>query len=46
MPRYDQDKIEIEAITSARIGRITEPLGTFILQRALEIAGLSVCYRW
>ena len=37
--RYDKNQIEIEAIKSARIGRITEPLGTFILQRALEIAG-------
>lgn len=37
--RYDKSQIETEAITSVRIGRITEPLGTFILQRSLEIAG-------
>ncbi len=37
--RYDKEKIEEEAITSVRKGRITEPLGTFILQRSLEIAG-------
>jgi len=37
--RYDKSQIEAEAITSVRIGRITEPLGTFILQRSLEIAG-------
>ena len=37
--RYDKEKIEEEAITSVHKGRITEPLGTFILQRSLEIAG-------
>jgi len=37
--RYDKSQIEIEAITSVRIGRITEPLGVFILQRAIEVAG-------
>jgi hypothetical protein len=37
--RYDKSQIEEEAIASVRKGRITEPLGTFILQRSLEIAG-------
>ena len=36
--RYDKNQIEIEAIKSAQKGRITEPLGAFILQRALEQA--------
>lgn len=37
--RYDKLAIEREAILSAKQGRITEPLGEFILQRAIEIAG-------
>lgn len=37
--RYDKVAIEREAILSAKQGRITEPLGEFILQRSIEIAG-------
>jgi hypothetical protein len=37
--RYDKAIIEREAILSAQQDRITEPLGEFILQRAIEIAG-------
>lgn len=37
--RYDKAIIESEAILSAKQGKITEPLGEFILQRAIEIAG-------
>jgi hypothetical protein len=37
--RYDKAIIEAEAILSVQQGKITEPLGAFILQRAIEIAG-------
>lgn len=37
--RYNKDLIEKEAILSVQQQRITEPLGEFILQRAIEIAG-------
>ena len=37
--RYDKAIIEREAKLSAEQERITEPLGAFILQRAIEIAG-------
>lgn len=37
--RYNKDAIEREAIISAEEGRITEPLGFFIYQRAVEVAG-------
>ena len=37
--RYNKALIEKEAILSVQQGRITEPLGRFILQRAIEIAG-------
>jgi hypothetical protein len=37
--RYDKNFIEQQAILSAQQGRITEPLGEFILQRSVEIAG-------
>ena len=37
--RYDKKLIEQEAILSVQQGRITESLGEFILQRAIEIAG-------
>lgn len=37
--RYDKNLIEKEAIKSVEQGRLTEPLGAFILQRAVEIAG-------
>lgn len=37
--RYDKDKIEKEALLSVAQDRITEPLGEFILQRSIEVAG-------
>lgn len=37
--RYDKSLIEKECIKSVRIGYLTEPLGEFILQRSIEIAG-------
>lgn len=37
--RYDKAAIESEAILSVQRGKLTEPLGLFILQRATEIAG-------
>ena len=37
--RYDKSLIESEALLSVRQDRITEPLGEFILQRAIEVAG-------
>ena len=37
--RYDKAIIEREAKLSVQQERITEPLGAFILQRAIEIAG-------
>lgn len=37
--RYDKQAVEREAILSVEKGRLTEPLGLFILQRATEIAG-------
>ncbi len=37
--RYDKKLIEQEALLSVQQDRITEPLGRFILQRAIEIAG-------
>jgi len=37
--RYNKEAIEREAILSANQGRITEPLGAFIYQRAVEVAG-------
>jgi hypothetical protein len=36
--RYDKAYIEKEAILSVKQNKITEPLGEFILQRAIEIA--------
>lgn len=36
--RYDKSKIELEAAASVKQNRITEPLGSFIYQRALEIS--------
>lgn len=39
--RYDKAEIETEAIKSIEQGRITEPLGKFILDRAGEIANSS-----
>lgn len=37
--RYDKNAIEREALLSVDKGSLTEPLGRFILQRAIEIAG-------
>jgi len=37
--RYDKQAVEREAILSVEKGRLTEPLGLFILQRSTEIAG-------
>jgi len=37
--RYNKEAIELEAICSAKEGRITEALGAFIYQRAIEVAG-------
>lgn len=37
--RYDKSLIEQEAIKSAINNRITEPLGEFIYQRAVEVSG-------
>lgn len=37
--RYDKPKIEKEALLSVQEDKITEPLGEFILQRAIEVAG-------
>lgn len=37
--RYDKQLVEREAILSLEQGRLTEPLGSFILQRSIEIAG-------
>jgi hypothetical protein len=37
--RYDKEAVEREAIASVNSGKITEPLGRFILQRSMEIAG-------
>lgn len=37
--RYDKYKIEQEALLSVEQNRITEPLGSFILQRSIEVAG-------
>jgi len=37
--RYDKEAIEREAMLSVQQGKLTEPLGRFILQRAIEIAG-------
>ncbi len=39
MPRYDKALIEKEAFKSVEQGYLTEELGTFILQRAIEISG-------
>ena len=39
MKRYDKEAIEREAILSVEQGYLTEPLGKFILQRSIEIAG-------
>ncbi len=39
MPRYDKALIEEEAFKSVEQGYLTEELGTFILQRAIEISG-------
>ena len=36
--KYDKSIIEKEAIRSVQQGRITEPLGKFILDRSVEIA--------
>jgi len=37
--RYDKENIEKEALLSVAQNRITEPLGEFILQRSIEVAG-------
>lgn len=37
--RYDKSLIEQEAIKSAINNKITEPLGAFIYQRAVEVSG-------
>jgi hypothetical protein len=37
--RYDKKAVEREALLSVQQGFLTEPLGSFILQRAKEIAG-------
>lgn len=37
--RYDKEAIEREALLSKQRNRITEPLGAFIYQRAIEISG-------
>ena len=37
--RYDKSIVEAEALLSVKQDRITEPLGEFILQRAIEVAG-------
>ena len=37
--RYDKSLIEQEAVKSAANNRITEPLGEFIYQRAIEVSG-------
>jgi len=37
--RYNKEVIEREAVLSKQQDRITEPLGAFIYQRALEISG-------
>lgn len=37
--RYNKEHIEKEAVLSLNQGRITEPLGAFIYQRAIEISG-------
>lgn len=37
--RYNKEHIEEEAVLSLNQGRITEPLGSFIYQRAIEISG-------
>ena len=37
--RYNKEAVEREAVLSAQKGRITEPLGAFIYQRCVEIAG-------
>jgi hypothetical protein len=37
--RYDKEAVEREAMLSVQQGKLTEPLGRFILQRAIEIAG-------
>jgi len=39
MPRYDKALIEEEAFKSVEQGHLTEELGAFILQRAIEISG-------
>ncbi len=39
MPRYDKALIEEEAFKSVEQGYLTEELGTFILQRAIEMSG-------
>jgi hypothetical protein len=39
MPRYDKALIEEEAFKSVEQGYLTEELGAFILQRAVEISG-------
>ena len=39
MPRYDKALIEEEAFKSVEQGYLTEELGAFILQRAIEISG-------
>lgn len=39
--RYDKELVEKQALISASQGRITEPLGRFILLRATEIASSS-----
>jgi len=39
MKRYDKEAVEREALLSVEQGYLTEPLGKFILQRSLEIAG-------
>ena len=37
--RYNKEKIEQEALKSVEQGYLTEGLGSFILQRSVEIAG-------
>jgi hypothetical protein len=39
--RYDKELIEIECLKSKKNGRITDPLGVFILDRCREIAESS-----
>ena len=39
--KYDKAKIEAEAKLSAQQGRLTEPLGRFILDRASEISNYA-----